>query len=224
MKKKIATFIILFSALIVPAGRAQTSDASLAADIEKQGGSVVRTAYTDANGYYEFDGLCPETYEVRYDPATVPSEFVPTLTGQGTPDSDRIARSLPSRAANNRLVSMQSHKRQLPRRPSVLASLLLASALLGPIQACDRYDEPPVGPSLRVPSLPQARILSATVTQLPFSGRAVNESGQVAGSGPGGHAMLWTAGDGAMAGAAAGGGGSMICAGSDTLSFPAGLP
>jgi len=77
-------------------------------------------------------------------------------------------------------------------------ALALALAALAPLQACDRRDEVPTSPSLRAPSLPQARILSATVTQLPFAGRAINESGQVAGTGPGGRAILWTASDGAM--------------------------
>src|SRR5687768_6152080 len=42
--KKIAAFIILFSAATVASGHGQTPDAALAADIEKQGGFVVRDA------------------------------------------------------------------------------------------------------------------------------------------------------------------------------------
>jgi len=53
-----------------------------------QGDTVMRTAYTDASGYYLFEGLCPGTYRVRYDAATVPAGFQPTLTGQGTTDTD----------------------------------------------------------------------------------------------------------------------------------------
>ena len=53
-----------------------------------QDGTVVRTTFTDASGYYQFTGLCPGTYEVRYDPATVPAGFQPTMIGQGTPDTD----------------------------------------------------------------------------------------------------------------------------------------
>ena len=77
-------------------------------------------------------------------------------------------------------------------------ALVLAFASIVSIQACDKQDKLPTSPSLRAPSLPQARLLSATVTQLPIFGRAINEAGQVAGSAPSGHAALWTASDGAM--------------------------
>jgi len=53
-----------------------------------QDGVVVRTAYTDTNGYFEFTGICPGTYQVRYDATTVASGFQPTLTGQGTSETD----------------------------------------------------------------------------------------------------------------------------------------
>jgi hypothetical protein len=53
-----------------------------------QDGVVIRTAYTDAAGYYLFEGLCPGTYEVRYDATTVPTGFEPTIGGQGTPETD----------------------------------------------------------------------------------------------------------------------------------------
>lgn len=53
-----------------------------------QGDTVIRTTFTAANGYYEFAGLCPGTYQVRYVTSTIPTGFQPTLTGQGGIDLD----------------------------------------------------------------------------------------------------------------------------------------
>ena len=53
-----------------------------------QGGVVVRETLTDENGWYQFTGVCPGTYGVRYAPDTVPAGFLPTLTDQGTPETD----------------------------------------------------------------------------------------------------------------------------------------
>ena len=92
----------------------------------------------------------------------------------------------------------QEHSRRLRLRRGASGALVLASAVLALLQACDRRDELPTSPSLRAPGRPQARILSAAVTQLPISGRAINQSGQVAGTAPSGHAALWTASGGAM--------------------------
>lgn len=53
-----------------------------------QGSTVVATAFTNAAGAYSLPNLCPGTYTVSYDPATVPTGFLPTITGAGTTDTD----------------------------------------------------------------------------------------------------------------------------------------
>jgi len=54
-------------------------------------GTVVATTSTDMNGGYLFTGICPGTFTVEVDPATVPSGYVPTgceVGGDDTVDSN----------------------------------------------------------------------------------------------------------------------------------------
>ncbi|MFO1429991.1 MAG: SdrD B-like domain-containing protein [Candidatus Competibacteraceae bacterium] len=50
-----------------------------------QGGAVKSTVTTNADGLYEFDGLCANTYQVS---VATPFGYTPTITGAGTPDTD----------------------------------------------------------------------------------------------------------------------------------------
>ncbi|BCG63942.1 MAG: hypothetical protein methR_P1692 [Methyloprofundus sp.] len=48
---------------------------------------AIATMVTDVNGYYEFAGLCADDYRVEVDTATLPAEYVPSLTLEGTDDT-----------------------------------------------------------------------------------------------------------------------------------------
>ena len=76
---------------------------------------------------------------------------------------------------------MRDLHRRLREPAGALRRLLLTMGTLILAQACDRQDPLPTAPTLSAP-IAQAAIVSADVTDLPFTPVAINESGQVAGT------------------------------------------
>jgi probable HAF family extracellular repeat protein len=68
-----------------------------------------------------------------------------------------------------------------PRTTPAVRALLLVAAAFAVASACNRPDSPPTAPPIAVSVEPRAVIVGANVTVLPFSARAINESGQVVG-------------------------------------------
>jgi len=94
---------------------------------------------------------------------------------------------------------MRDFHRPVRESARALRQLLLTTATLIFAQACNRQDQLPTDPTISVPIAPQAAIVSADVTELPFTPVAINESGQVAGTvqQPGvTRAVRWTSGGG----------------------------
>jgi hypothetical protein len=52
--------------------------------LRDQNGNIIRSAITDANGFYLFDNLAPGIYSVQF---TTPSGYIPTLDNRGADDA-----------------------------------------------------------------------------------------------------------------------------------------
>ena len=88
-----------------------------------------------------------------------------------------------------------SHVIQRSGRPATAWRSVILLAVLALTTAC-RHDDPlPTAPRVAAPSAPLLAIAGADVTDLPFSGVAINDAGQVAGM-AGSHAALYTPGHG----------------------------
>ena len=88
-----------------------------------------------------------------------------------------------------------SYRVQPLLRPTTASRALAAAVLsLVIVSACTQDEPMPTGPLTIAPAMPAAAILGASSSDLPFEGRAINESGQVVGGTL--RAMLWTPGSG----------------------------
>ena len=86
---------------------------------------------------------------------------------------------------------MRYRIRQARRPAAALRALALSLVTLIAAPACDEQDRLPTGPPTVVSDAPLAAVVGASVTHLPFTPAAINESGQVAGE-----RYVWTPGIG----------------------------